>query len=247
MQFILPWKRPKPKPRPKPTTSVPEPEKQENYGSILATAPTRSQLYEAILFPEVTDEDVESFPSSCPKCLSRLLSYRLYQGPFPKRFRDYLRWACQRCGYVWLSEAADYEDPANDISLFNIGEFTLASGAKTNFKIDCDALSDKSIAALAKRFSEILPTFGSVEGVPTGGLRLAEAMKRFVFEGATLPLIVDDVLTTGGSMEKLRAGRDAIGAVIFSRGTVPTWITSFAVVNVPSWLPKEESNAGKSE
>ncbi|KKL20362.1 hypothetical protein LCGC14_2456230, partial [marine sediment metagenome] len=38
-------------------------------------------------------------------------------------------------------------------------------------------------------------------------------------------LIVDDVLTTGASMEKQRAGRtNTIGAVIFARGDCPAWV-----------------------
>ncbi len=52
--------------------------------------------------------------------------------------------------------------------------------------------------------------------MPIGGLRLAQAMQPYVSSSGPL-LIVDDVLTTGQSMEKHRAGREAIGAVIFMR------------------------------
>lgn len=58
--------------------------------------------------------------------------------------------------------------------------------------------------------------------MPRGGLRLAEALKLYVTEGALL--IVDDVLTTGASMEEFRNGREALGAVIFARGHCPSWV-----------------------
>jgi hypothetical protein len=39
-------------------------------------------------------------------------------------------------------------------------------------------------------------------------------------------LIADDVCTTGASMEEARAGRDCIGVVAFTRGSIPAWVTS---------------------
>lgn len=108
--------------------------------------------------------------------------------------------------------------------LFQEGVFRLHSGTESDFKIDCDALADIEIAVLAKQLSKRVPSFGRVIGVPTGGLRLAEAMRRYVTEGPLL--IVDDVLTTGRSMDEMREGdRLAIGAVLFARGKCPEWVT----------------------
>lgn len=101
------------------------------------------------------------------------------------------------------------------------GTFTAHSGQELTWKIECDSLSDDDIRGIAFALSQVLPTFGSVEGVPRGGLRLAEAMRQYATTGALL--IVDDVCTTGGSLEVYRAGREAIGAVIFNRGELPDW------------------------
>jgi hypothetical protein len=108
--------------------------------------------------------------------------------------------------------------------LFRLGDFTLHSGANASWKIDCDALTDADLACLAKMAAELLPPFGSVEGVPTGGLRFAAALRPYATFGP--PLVADDVLTTGNSMEAQRRGRpDALGVVIFARGPCPPWVT----------------------
>lgn len=111
------------------------------------------------------------------------------------------------------------------VNLLRLSEstpFQLHSGAFTPFKIDCDALTDKDIEAAAFMLAPLLPPFGAVEGVPRGGLRLAAAMERYKTSGRLL--IVDDVLTSGRSMESHRDRRDANGAVIFARGPCPIWI-----------------------
>jgi hypothetical protein len=107
--------------------------------------------------------------------------------------------------------------------LFQLGEFTLHSGEKTFFKLDCDHLSDDDLECVAYMAWCLLPSFGAVEGVPRGGLRLAEKLKKWIRGGPLL--VVDDVTTTGASLENHRAGRDAIGFVIFSRGFCPSWVT----------------------
>ncbi|HJS83718.1 MAG TPA: phosphoribosyltransferase [Nitrososphaera sp.] len=104
------------------------------------------------------------------------------------------------------------------------------------FKIDCDALSDDEVETLAWLLSKRLPSFSSVEGVPQGGLRLATAMGKFAAKEGPL-LIVDDVFTTGGSMEEHRAGRyNVIGAVLFARGPCPFWIKPLFSMDL---LPKD--------
>lgn len=111
------------------------------------------------------------------------------------------------------------------MNLFQLGTFTLASGKQSSFKIDCDALTDADVECVASLIAQRMPPFSAVEGVPRGGLRLAAAMEQYKSVEGRL-LIVDDVLTSGGSMERHRAGRLAMGAVIFARGSSPFWVTS---------------------
>lgn len=119
------------------------------------------------------------------------------------------------------------------MKLFQFGTFRLHSGAFSRFKIDCDALTDTELDVLAHELAEQLPLFNTVEGVPTGGLRLANAMRPYSTGNESHPLlIVDDVLSTGDSMEQQRAERNAIGAVPFSRTVknIPSWITPLFVM-----------------
>lgn len=107
--------------------------------------------------------------------------------------------------------------------LFQTGTFTLASGRPAGWKIECDALGEEDWQALALIASQRLPAFGSVSGVPRGGLWFSSALRQYATEGPLL--IAEDVVTTGGSMERFRAGRDAIGVCVFARGPVPSWVT----------------------
>lgn len=113
------------------------------------------------------------------------------------------------------------------MNLFQFGEFRLHSyGLSSDFKIDCDALTDEDIRNVALQLARRLPIFGVVEGIPRGGLRLAKAMVPYADRFSTLALIVDDVFTTGESMEEKRDFRtQVIGAVIFARSETPAWIT----------------------
>jgi hypothetical protein len=52
-----------------------------------------------------------------------------------------------------------------------------------------------------------MPAFGEVEAVPTGGERLGKALLPYRDHRTARLLIVDDVWTTGASMEEQRAGR----------------------------------------
>lgn len=120
------------------------------------------------------------------------------------------------------------------MSLFNIGWFRLHSGKWSDFKIDCDALTPHDLQAAAAFMSRnLLLPFGKVVGIPTGGDRLARAFTEFIDKGAERILIVDDVSTTGSSMENAKTGlaipnrEIVIGAVLFWRNMQkpPTWIT----------------------
>ena len=114
--------------------------------------------------------------------------------------------------------------------LFHQGQFVLHSGMASRFLIDCAALTDEDLAVLAAEAASLIEAFGSVEGIPDGGLRFARALEPYVSKG--MPLIVDDVLTTGASMEKQRGERDCKGVVIWARGIWPTWVTPLNV-----WWP----------
>lgn len=110
------------------------------------------------------------------------------------------------------------------MNLFKIGNFTLRSGFKSHWKIDCDALTEEDWETLAYMIHEQVE-FGSVIGIPMGGLKLADALEGYCSEGYPI-LIVDDVLTTGESMENMRkeVGDNSIGVVIFARGKCSDWI-----------------------
>jgi orotate phosphoribosyltransferase len=111
-------------------------------------------------------------------------------------------------------------------NLFQWGPVDLHSGRRANFKIDCDSLTDPDIQCIANIISDQL-AFGAVVGIPTGGNRIAAALVPKITEGPTL--LVDDVLTTGGSMWEAKAkleeaGQTVVGRVIFARGPWPQWV-----------------------
>ncbi len=119
------------------------------------------------------------------------------------------------------------------MSLFKLGEFTSAAGLKLPFKIECDALDDDDWKCLAWLASQMAPAFGSVIGVPSGGIPFANAMQQYVTEGP--PLLVDDVWTTGTSMRKLREQHpEANGCVVFVRSEwIDFWCVPLIYVRQP--------------
>lgn len=120
------------------------------------------------------------------------------------------------------------------MSLFQLGSFTLHSGEPSAYKIDCDALTDDDIKTVAFLMRGLRP-FGRVEGVPRGGVRLADALRDLCSPDSSRVLIVDDVFTTGASMEQYRQRfPDAIGAVIFARKPTPPWIFALFSLNTPT-------------
>ena len=114
-------------------------------------------------------------------------------------------------------------------TLFEWGEFRAHSGLTLPFKIECDALNEFDIACIAG-FIASKTSFGSVEAVPRGGLRLAAALEQYAeWKPPLNVLIVDDVLTTGRSMEEKKAIQfqsNVIGWVIFARIELPDWINA---------------------
>jgi hypothetical protein len=110
-------------------------------------------------------------------------------------------------------------------------------------------LSDSDIRTLADMIRAMVGPFSSVEGVPRGGQRLEQALRPFATIGPHL--IVDDVLTTGRSMEKAKSdfagaqhrlteiqslGLGIIGAVIFARGQLPYWIKALFKMPESLWV-----------
>lgn len=126
------------------------------------------------------------------------------------------------------------------MNLFIASGFQSASGAFLPWKVECDALTRDDWETIASIVATKVK-FGDVEGVPSGGTKFANALQPMRTRGPLL--IVDDVLTTGGSMERQRHGREAIGIVLFCRAnTWPAWVT-------PVWrfgLAEVEDNLRKA-
>lgn len=117
-------------------------------------------------------------------------------------------------------------------TLFKQGEYISHSGQSLPFKIDCDALTDEDIECIAEYIS-LNTEFGVVEGIPNGGVRLENALDKYaIHEAPTYYLVVDDVLTTGASMEEYKSRiikynvhpDDIVGWVIFARSEPPDWV-----------------------
>lgn len=120
--------------------------------------------------------------------------------------------------------------------LFVNEPFTSHSGLLLPFKIECDALTDRDLDTLARIYAE-KQQYGEVHGVPTGGYRFAEALRRYQHRTSSFILLADDVLTTGVSITKLRDEWferyhwKIIGVVIFARGPCPDWVIPMFQLN----------------
>lgn len=114
------------------------------------------------------------------------------------------------------------------MTLFRNGEFLSHSGKALNWKIECDALTDDDYDTIAKVIASKIK-FSSVFGVPRGGTKLAHFLSDYISNEGPV-LVVDDVLTTGRSMEEFRdklnfiGHKEVLGIVLFSRGVCPDWI-----------------------
>lgn len=121
------------------------------------------------------------------------------------------------------------------MNLFQLGNFTLHSGGKSRWIIDCRTLTTEDWAALAviamERFNL---RFNEVLGIPEGGLAFANAMRPYAVSNSDAAvLIVDDVLTTGRSvtahadslageaiLQAHRENRQVLALVAFARGSI---------------------------
>jgi len=109
-----------------------------------------------------------------------------------------------------------------------LGDFPLHSGGIGKFKIECDDLTDDDIACFAWVISQKY-SFNKVYGIPRGGDRIAKALEKYIDPNALLPIVVDDVLTTGGSMLEFLQKKNlspitAICVVLFSRIKPPLMV-----------------------
>lgn len=122
------------------------------------------------------------------------------------------------------------------MALFQKKDFLMHSGGLAHYKIECDELTEEDLDTLAFIVAnkaklitgEDRTGIREVYGVPRGGIRFAHAFMPYLdTKWGSLRLIVDDVLTTGRSMEEARLQKgwtDAIGVVIFARNAPPNWI-----------------------
>lgn len=86
--------------------------------------------------------------------------------------------------------------------LFKFGDFDLHSGDKSDWIINCEALTDEDLETLAVVGARLLRPFGCVVGIPNGGTRFAKAMCGHRSGSIDNLLIVDDVMTTGNSISQ---------------------------------------------
>ncbi len=124
------------------------------------------------------------------------------------------------------------------MNLFEAGTFTGASGKKLDFKLECDALTEEDIKTIAGVAGPKLQ-FKEALGVPRGGVPIANEFTPYVDSKSKKVLLVDDVWTTGFSMNKYReelglSEDEVIGFVIFARGAYPDWVHPFFAM--PKWI-----------
>jgi len=119
---------------------------------------------------------------------------------------------------------------AKKSQLFVDRRFISHSGQELLWKVECDAISEAEWLWAAARVAERF-TFREVHGIPGGGIPFEKALRPYIKSDGDFFLIVDDVLTTGTSMEKAKKGLRArhkevprIGVVLFARISPPPWI-----------------------
>tara|TARA_B100000029_G_scaffold479958_1_gene527508 strand:+ start:346 stop:729 length:384 start_codon:yes stop_codon:yes gene_type:complete len=117
------------------------------------------------------------------------------------------------------------------IELFQKIDFKSHSGLDLTWKIEMDALTPNEWECIAHMIMEHTPPFREAVGIPRGGNILGRLMNKHGTGQRQDPIcIVDDVLTTGGSMEEFRRKRhwrnptEYIGWVVFARSKPPDWV-----------------------
>lgn len=116
------------------------------------------------------------------------------------------------------------------INLFQTVNFRSHSGQELTWKIEADALSAQEWYTIKCMILDLSAPFREAIGIPRGGTQLGQLLNQHGTGNKSDPiLIVDDVLTTGGSMleyQRQRAFRNPteyIGWVVFARNKPPKW------------------------
>jgi hypothetical protein len=115
------------------------------------------------------------------------------------------------------------------MNIFQQVDFKSHAGLDLNWKIECDGVSKKEWKCLAGMILDYEKRpFQSAIGIPRGGVMLGSYLNEYSTQNPNDPyLIVDDVLTTGGSMEVFRkehfSGKETFAWVVFARGFPPQW------------------------
>jgi len=117
------------------------------------------------------------------------------------------------------------------IDLFQKIDFTSHAGLDLTWKIEMDALTPDEWECIAHMIMELSPPFKEAIGIPRGGNILGKLLNQHGTGKREQPIcIVDDVLTTGGSMNDFKAKRqwrnpsEYIGWVVFARNKPPSWV-----------------------
>ena len=117
--------------------------------------------------------------------------------------------------------------------LFIEQDFIGHSGDQLHWKIEMDALEDAEWKCIARMISEYHRErpFQAAIGIPRGGLKLIGYLNDYSTQNPKDPyLIVDDVLTTGGSMEEFKEehfkNKKTMGWVVFARKKPADWINA---------------------
>ena len=125
------------------------------------------------------------------------------------------------------------------MNLFQSVDFISHSGLELKWKIECDALSDPEWFTISQMIMEISVPFKEAIGIPRGGTKLGSLLNQYGTGKREDPvLLVDDVLTTGESMNEFKRKRQwrnptkYIGWVVFARNKCPDWVT--ALFQMPS-------------
>jgi len=137
------------------------------------------------------------------------------------------------------------------MSLFQRKPYKMNSGGVARYKIACEALAEEDFETLAWLIAQ-KGEIRAVHGISNNGRRLAEHLGKYLTKDG-VRLILDDVLTTGGSMEAARhdvGWHDAVGVVIFARGACPRWVLpifSMEWINTDDVFPATENSTATAE
>jgi len=115
------------------------------------------------------------------------------------------------------------------MNIFQQGDFKSHAGLDLSWKIECDGISNKEWQCIAEIIMDLEKRpFQAAIGIPRGGLIHGTYLNQHSTQNIKDPyLIVDDVLTTGGSMETFReesfSDKNSFGWVVFARSIPPSW------------------------